>query len=67
MPKNWWNEAEYSLQANEEAKQARMQLEAAKSDNVALVERLKYVQGYQAHGRRKGNCLASPVSFSSFV
>ena len=30
-------------------------LESAKSDNVALVERLRYVQGYQAQSRsRKG-------------
>ena len=35
-----------------EAKQACARLEAAKADNVALVERLRYVQGYQS--RRKG-------------
>ena len=36
------------------AKQILSQLEAAKADNVALVERLRYVQGYQSQSRRKG-------------
>ncbi|BDA49351.1 Protein CASP [Coccomyxa sp. Obi] len=36
-----------------EAKLVLSQLEAAKSDNVALVERLRYVQGYQSQSRRK--------------
>ncbi|CAL8464232.1 g3767 [Coccomyxa elongata] len=36
-----------------EAKQILSQLQAAKADNVALVERLRYVQGYQSQSRQK--------------
>ncbi|KAK9917963.1 hypothetical protein WJX75_000085 [Coccomyxa subellipsoidea] len=43
-------EEEYARVATD-AKQACARLEAAKADNVALVERLRYVQGYQS--RRK--------------
>ena len=39
------------LQAHNEAQTAKGQAEATKGDNVALLERLKYVQGYQAHTR----------------
>ena len=33
-------------------KRARKGLEASRADNLALVERLKYVQGYQAAAGR---------------
>jgi hypothetical protein len=33
-------------------KRARKDLEASRADNLALVERLKYVQGYQAAAGR---------------
>ncbi|KAL3136045.1 hypothetical protein ABBQ32_007079 [Trebouxia sp. C0010 RCD-2024] len=38
-------------QAQEEAQAGRSQAEATKADNLALLERLKYVQGYQAQPR----------------
>ena len=47
-------------QVSSEAKQVLSQLEAAKADNVALVERLRYVQGYQSQSRRKGG----PVQYA---
>ena len=34
-------------------KRARKDLEASRADNLALVERLKYVQGYQSAGGGK--------------
>ena len=39
------------MQAGEEAQRARGQVEAIRGDNLALLERLKYVQGYQAQTR----------------
>ena len=42
------------MQAKTEAAAARQEVQASKVDNVALVERLHYVQGYQRTGRRKG-------------
>ena len=39
-------------------KQAVGSLEKAKADNLALVERLRYVQGYKALARSKGALLA---------
>ncbi len=53
-------------------KRARKDLEASRADNLALVERLKYVQGYQsAAGKaRKGGVHAEKISFlaiTSFV
>lgn len=44
--------------AGAEATRVRKELEAARADNVALVERLRYVQGYQG-ARRKGGRLPS--------
>ena len=46
-------------------KRARKDLEASRADNLALVERLKYVQGYQsAAGKaRKGGFYISITSF----
>lgn len=41
------------LQAVKEAKATARDLEAARADNVALVERLRYVQGYQTQGRMR--------------
>ncbi|KAL3131491.1 hypothetical protein ABBQ38_007797 [Trebouxia sp. C0009 RCD-2024] len=40
-------------QAKEEAQAGRSQAEATKADNLALLERLKYVQGYQAQPRTR--------------
>ncbi|KAK9803913.1 hypothetical protein WJX72_004650 [[Myrmecia] bisecta] len=42
-------------QARAESSGLRQDLEASRADNVALVERLRYVQGYQAQTRRKGD------------
>ena len=43
------------LQVSVHISRLRNDLEASRADNIALVERLKYVQGYQAAGRsRKG-------------
>ena len=43
------------LQVTVQMSRARNDLEASRADNIALVERLKYVQGYQSAGRsRKG-------------
>ena len=41
------------VQARDEAQAGRGQAEATKADNLALVERLKYVQGYQAQPRTR--------------
>ena len=41
------------MQAIDEAKAARSQAEATKADNLELLERLKYVQGYQAQTRTR--------------
>lgn len=44
-----------SLQAQTNAQSVSAQSEAVRADNLALLERLKYVQGYQAQSRpRKG-------------
>lgn len=44
-----------ALQAQSSMQSANAQSEAVRADNLALLERLKYVQGYQAQGRpRKG-------------
>lgn len=46
------NQLELQLaQAREEAQSAKGQVEAIRGDNVALLERLKYVQGYQSQSR----------------
>ena len=39
------------MQAEKELKAVKRGLEGARADNVALVERLRYVQGYRAHSR----------------
>lgn len=39
------------LQAREEVQAGKGQVDAIKADNLALLERLKYVQGYQAQAR----------------
>lgn len=41
------------VQARDEAQTGRSQAEATKADNLALLERLKYVQGYQAQPRTR--------------
>ena len=38
-------------------RQAVSSLESAKADNLALVERLRYVQGYKAQTRGRGKSL----------
>ncbi|KAL0022630.1 hypothetical protein WJX77_011900 [Trebouxia sp. C0004] len=46
------NQLELQLaQAREEAQSAKGQVEAIRGDNLALLERLKYVQGYQSQSR----------------
>lgn len=40
-------------------RQAVSSLESAKADNLALVERLRYVQGYRAQTRGRGKSLLS--------
>ena len=48
------------LQVSVHVSRLRNDLEASRADNIALVERLKYVQGYQATGRsRKGVLLVA--------
>lgn len=42
------------LQVGAQLRQAVSALESAKSDNLALVERLRYVQGFKAQARGKG-------------
>ena len=44
-----------ALQVGGQLRQAASSLESAKADNLALVERLRYVQGYRAQTRGKGN------------
>ncbi len=41
------------MQAKEEAQAGKSQADAAKADNLALLERLKYVQGYQTQPRTR--------------
>lgn len=41
------------VQAKDKAQAGRSQAEATKADNIALLERLKYVQGYQAQPRTR--------------
>ncbi len=52
------------LQAAAEAARLRVDVGAACADNVALVERLRYVQGYaqQQRGRKGGPSAGSPVT-----
>ncbi len=53
------------VQAREEAQSAKGQVEAVRSDNLALLERLKYVQGYQNQSRpRKSEPLCYAVPFA---
>lgn len=40
------------IQASRELKGAKRDLEGARADNLALIERLRFVQGYQASSRR---------------
>ena len=48
------------LQVSVHVSRLRNDLEASRADNIALMERLKYVQGYQSAGRsRKGVLLAA--------
>ena len=49
------------LQVGTELRQAMASLEKAKADNLALVERLRYVQGYRAQARSKGTQLAGSL------
>jgi len=51
------------LQAAAEAARLRVDVGAARADNVALVERLRYVQGYaqQQRGRKGDPSAGSPV------
>lgn len=44
----------HALQVGGQLRQAVSSLESAKADNLALVERLRYVQGYRAQTRGKG-------------
>ena len=48
-----------ALQVGGQLRQAASSLESAKADNLALVERLRYVQGYRAQTRGKGRSLGS--------
>ena len=54
------------VQARDEAQAGRSQADATKADNLALVERLKYVQGYQAQPRTRkcGLSSATPACWS---
>ena len=56
------------VQAKDEAQAGRSQAEATKADNIALLERLKYVQGYQAQPRTRKSvypCKSLPASIVS--
>jgi len=54
------------LQAREEAQSAKGQVEAIRGDNLALLERLKYVQGYQSQSRpRKSKLICYAALFVS--
>lgn len=53
-----------SGQVAREVKSARRELEGARADNVALVERLRYVQGYQASSRARNGAVPSPAALS---
>ena len=44
---------------------ARKALEASRADNLALVERLKFVQGYQDTGKSRKGAPPHPLSPSS--
>ena len=46
-----------SLQLQMDLRGARRDLDTAKADNIALVERLKYVQGYKSQRQGQGECL----------
>ena len=50
------------LQVSAHVSRLRNDLEASRADNIALVERLKYVQGYQSAGRSRKGVLLSAVS-----
>ena len=53
------------VQAREEAQSAKGQVEAIRGDNLALLERLKYVQGYQSQSRpRKSKPICCAVLFA---
>lgn len=47
-------------QVGTQLRQAVSSLESAKADNLALVERLRYVQGYRAQTRGKGSSQCCP-------
>ncbi len=47
------------MQVGTQLRQAVSSLESAKADNLALVERLRYVQGYRAQTRGRGKSLLS--------
>ena len=49
------------LQVSVQMSRVRNDLEASRADNIALVERLKYVQGYQSAGRNRKGVLLSAV------
>ena len=49
-----WTEDRVLLQITRELKGVRRELDPTKADNVALVERLRYVQGYRAHKQVNG-------------
>ena len=46
-------------QVGSQLRQAVSSLESAKADNLALVERLRYVQGYRSQTRGKGKIMSS--------
>lgn len=50
------------LQVSVQVSRLRNDLEASRADNIALVERLKYVQGYQSAGRSRKGVLLIVVS-----
>ncbi len=53
------------VQAREEAQSGKGQVEAMRGDNLALLERLKYVQGYQSQSRpRKSEPICYAVLFA---
>lgn len=52
------------VQAREEAQAAKGQVEAIRGDNLALLERLKYVQGYQSQSRPRKS---KPICYAFLI
>ena len=55
------------MQAEKELKAVRRDLEGARADNVALVERLRYVQGYQARSRTCNGGDSPPIVMQQWL